>query len=398
MVKYDGTVRNSVGDVIQFLYGEDGMAAEQIESQKLDSLRMTRRQFEDAYVVDTKDRRAAEWLAPEFAEELDASAEKREVLASELAQLTQDRATVRQLIPTGDASIHLPVNLSRIIWNAQKSALAGGAGRGRVTDLSPTDVAEAVRKLSARLVVVPGDDALSVEAQRNATVLFLVLLRSKLASKRVLKEHRLGAGAFHWVLGEVEERFKQAVAVPGEMIGTVAAQSIGEPATQMTLNTFHYAGVSAKNVTLGVPRLKEIINIAKKVKTPSLSVFLQPEVAKDRERAKAAQASLEYTTLHNVTHATEIYYDPDPRETVISEDREFVRSYYEMPDEDIDPKRLSPWLLRIELNREMMVDKKLSMADVAQKINDEFKARTGSRTAAATLPAPASHPLTSHPT
>lgn len=47
------------------------------------------------------------------------------------------------------------------------------------------------------------------------------------------------------------------------MIGALAAQSIGEPATQMTLNTFHYAGVSAKNVTLGVPRLNELINITK---------------------------------------------------------------------------------------------------------------------------------------
>jgi DNA-directed RNA polymerase II subunit RPB1 len=95
-------------------------------------------------------------------------------------------------------------------------------------------------------------------------------------------------------------------------------------------------------------------------------------VARDRERAKAAQASLEYTTLHNVTHATEIFYDPDPVDTCIEEDREFVRSYYEMPDEEVDPARLSPWLLRIELNREMMVDKKLSMADVAERINREF--------------------------
>jgi DNA-directed RNA polymerase II subunit RPB1 len=65
---------------------------------------------------------------------------------------------------------------------------------------------------------------------------------------------------------------------PGDGIGTVAAQSIGEPATQMTLNTFHFAGVSAKNVTLGVPRLKEIINIAKKIKTPSLTVALRRDL------------------------------------------------------------------------------------------------------------------------
>ena len=58
------------------------------------------------------------------------------------------------------------------------------------------------------------------------------------------------------------------------MTGTVAAQSIGEPTTQMTLNTFHYAGVSAKNVTLGVPRLTEIMNIAQNIKTPSLEIYL----------------------------------------------------------------------------------------------------------------------------
>jgi len=67
----------------------------------------------------------------------------------------------------------------------------------------------------------------------------------------------------------------QAIVQPGEMVGALAAQSLGEPATQMTLNTFHYAGVSAKNVTLGVPRLKEIINVSKKPKTPSLTVFLK---------------------------------------------------------------------------------------------------------------------------
>ena len=73
------------------------------------------------------------------------------------------------------------------------------------------------------------------------------------------------------------------MAAPGEMIGTVAAQSIGEPTTQMTLNTFHFAGVSAKNVTLGVPRLTEIINISKNIKTPSLSVYLSGDAARDRE-------------------------------------------------------------------------------------------------------------------
>jgi DNA-directed RNA polymerase II subunit RPB1 len=188
-----------------------------------------------------------------------------------------------------------------------------------------------------------------------------------------MKEHKLGVAAFDWIIGEIESRFKQALAPPGDGIGTVAAQSIGEPATQMTLNTFHFAGVSAKNVTLGVPRLKEIINIAKSIKTPSLTVALRKELASDRGHAKNVQATLEYTTLASVAAMTEIWYDPDVQSTVIPFDKEFVKSYYEMPDEEIDPNRISPWLLRIELNREMMVDKKLSMADVAERISEEFQ-------------------------
>ncbi|GKD39706.1 DNA-directed RNA polymerase II subunit 1 [Tanacetum coccineum] len=111
----------------------------------------------------------------------------------------------------------------------------------------------------------------------------------------------------------------------------------------MTLNTFHYPGISANNVTLGVPRLREIINVAKKINTPSF-----------------------------VTQATEVWYDPDPVITLIKEDVDFVKSHYEMLNEEIDPDKISPWLLRIELNQEMMVVKKLSMADITENINLEF--------------------------
>ena len=67
------------------------------------------------------------------------------------------------------------------------------------------------------------------------------------------------------------------------MIGSIAAHSLGEPATQMTLNTFHFAGVSSKNVTLGVPRLKEVINVSKNLKTPMMQIYLDPEVRKQQK-------------------------------------------------------------------------------------------------------------------
>ena len=68
-----------------------------------------------------------------------------------------------------------------------------------------------------------------------------------------------------------------------------------------------------------------------------------------------------------VTANTAIYYDPDPQNTVIYEDQELVNVYYEMPD--FDPTRISPWLLRIELDRKRMTDKKLTMEHISEKIN-----------------------------
>ena len=135
----------------------------------------------------------------------------------------------------------------------------------------------------------------------------------------------------------------------------------------MTLNTFHYAGVSAKNVTLGVPRLKEIINVSKKPKTPSLTVYLTGQATNDAEKCKQVLCRLEHCALRKVTANTAIYYDPDPQETVICEDQEWVNTYYEMPDQDI-----SQWLLRIELDRKRMTDKTLTMEQISEKIQQEW--------------------------
>ena len=178
------------------------------------------------------------------------------------------------------------MNLSRLIWNAQKIFHIDTRSQA---DLHPLKVVEGVRDLSKKLLIVKGEDELSKQAQINATLLFNALLRSTLCSKKVSEEHKLSSEAFEWLLGEIETRFQQAQVQPGEMVGALAAQSLGEPATQMTLNTFHYAGVSAKNVTLGVPRLKEIINVSKRPKTPSLTIFLRGQAARDAEKCKVSR-------------------------------------------------------------------------------------------------------------
>jgi DNA-directed RNA polymerase beta' subunit len=77
----------------------------------------------------------------------------------------------------------------------------------------------------------------------------------------------------------VNDRLQIARASPGEMVGTIAAQSLGQPITQMTLNTFHAAGISAQNLTMGVPRLKELINLSKCIKSPCMTIGLRHSIS-----------------------------------------------------------------------------------------------------------------------
>ncbi|MCG2909027.1 MAG: DNA-directed RNA polymerase subunit A'' [Sulfolobaceae archaeon] len=93
---------------------------------------------------------------------------------------------------------------------------------------------------------------------------------------------------------------------PGEAVGIVAAQSIGEPGTQMTLRTFHFAGIRELNVTLGLPRLIEIVDARKTPSTPMMTLYLTDEYKKDKEKALEIARKIEYTKIENVVASVSI--------------------------------------------------------------------------------------------
>lgn len=368
MVQYDGTVRNSAGHLIQIRYGEDGLCGESLEFQVLPTIKLSNQAFEKRFKFDhANDRILKKVFTPEILKELTEDISNIEELELEWIQLCDDRENLRKIFPTGESKIVLPCNLQRMIWNVQKLF---HCNKNSQSDLNPVRTIKTVHEMLKRCIVVVGNDKISKEANNNATFLFQCMVRSTLCSKYVSEELRLSSEAFEFLIGEIETRFMQSLVSPGEMVGALAAQSMGEPATQMTLNTFHFAGVSSKNVTLGVPRIKEIINVAKKQKSPSLTIFLTGQPAKDAEKAKDVLCRLEHTTLKTVTSNTAIYYDPDFNASVIPEDQEFIDVYNEMPD--LKLSQLSPWLLRIQLNRKKMTDKKLTMEQIAECIHRAF--------------------------
>ena len=100
--------------------------------------------------------------------------------------------------------------------------------------------------------------------------------------------------------------YNDGIIEPGEPIGIVAAQSIGEPGTQMTLRTFHFAGIRELNVTLGLPRLIEIVDAKKVPSTPMMTIYLTEEYKSDKDKVLEVARKIEYTKVENVVSSTSI--------------------------------------------------------------------------------------------
>ena len=159
-------------------------------------------------------------------------------------------------------------------------------------------------------------------------------LMNKLRGRKVTKEQLLT------IVNKVIEEYRKALVEPGEAVGVVAAQSIGEPSTQMTLRTFHLAGVREFNVTLGLPRLIEIVDARRSPSTPLMTIYLDEMHRKSREKALEVARKIQLTTIENV--AKNIAIDYLEFAIIIDLDEEM------MADRDVDIKSVAKALEKIK--------------------------------------------------
>ena len=186
------------------------------------------------------------------------------------------------------------------------------------------------------------------------------------------------------------------------MVGALAAQSIGEPATQMTLNTFHYAGVSANSkATRGIPRLKELLHVSRNPKAPCNYLYLNDDYKFNEQKVRFIKNHLEYTVFRDIVTSVGIYFDPKHSElhTDIKEDESLLKKRIvplsdcskrmremegmrrgcrcrdvgaEDPneDEEEDSEETIPWIIRYTFNKEIMMDRGIIMEDVYMALMD----------------------------
>lgn len=138
-------------------------------------------------------------------------------------------------------------------------------------------------------------------------------------------------------------------------------------------DTFHLSGVASKsNVTRGVPRIEEILRLTKNPKNPSLTVYLKPVDELEKDRAAQYAKMLEHTKLVDIVKTVQICFDPNDRNTTIVDDTVLMEQYYEfeeMMEECVESKfdttvQKSRWIIRMEFDKEALLDKNITMDDV----------------------------------
>lgn len=355
-VNHDYTVRNACGSIIQFVYGEDGMDPTKIEDQPLPFVKMDYSKLKKTYLLTEVDN-LQYILDDDVIENLYAVKDWQKKFETHFQEILEDREFVMKniLASEGGNKIKYPIAFARITNNAR--AMFNKYDDGTLSDLDPMYALNTINKMCEELYV---------HEHNKANKFLKMLIRCYLSPKKCIFDYKFNRLAFDYVINQIKQRFYDSIAHPSDMVGVVAAQSLGEPCTQLTLNTFHLSGVaSASKAVRGVPRIKELISVSKNMKTPSMNIYLKHDIASDDKKSTEVLNNIQTTLFKDLVKSTKMYYDPDDFETTIEEDKFFVETYRELTNQGLMQKtKLYPWLLRFELDRSALVEHDISMLDI----------------------------------
>jgi DNA-directed RNA polymerase II subunit RPB1 len=336
-VHYDYSVRSANGSIVQMVYGEDGMDSTRILSVRLPSLTQSVLEIYQTHAF-REDDAFDEYLLDDALEKARKDMPEILRLSREHAErIVADRDSILEGVGDKVSSVNYSIPFNRIIREVTHSMRGDLAA---ATNLDPMTVFSELEKLENETRVIP---------VFGGNGMMMALARVYLSPRVLIREQRVTRAQLEMIMLRIRTHFEKSLVHPGEMVGVVAAQSIGEPATQMTLNTFHAAGVSEKsNVVRGVPRLNEILHLSKNLKGPSITIYLPGDDRTKREAADTIRKNVMRTRVRDVLRSVKIVYDPT--------------SYVSLPEEDSLPEK--HWKLYMIINPEEMHERGITMEDL----------------------------------
>ena len=359
-VDYDFSVRNNSGCIVQFIYGIDAMDSCSVESQSLRIMNMDTEKLIKVFLFDKK----TEWkklLTKEAIQKMKKTKKFQKKLDDSFLEIIQYKEDIFNHTKDIENNVNVPIHIHRILKNECRR-------KKKLSNMSPLNIIDQNNRLKNKLIV-------SNTFQNNHLIHTLVDIH--LHPKILINDFQIQENEYTQVITLIEYLFEKSRISPGEMVGAVAAQSIGEPATQMTLNTFHYAGVSAKsNVTRGIPRLTELLGVTKNLKSPSTTIHLKDTFSSNQSKSQYVKNKLEYTVIKDIIIKSQIFYDPKNTiyQTDIEEDKGILEIYNDFLSiqngEDFNYEETSPWIIRFTFNKEIMMENGIVMEDIYLALMD----------------------------
>jgi DNA-directed RNA polymerase beta' subunit len=399
-VEYDMTVRNGKQRIIQFAYGDDGIDTIKVENQTLPLVAMSLDEIYAHFHIpldnssDTQESSVTAFTKTAYAKmkkEKAATMKKIRETIDEMIEM-RDLIIERVFNRLDNKNVQMPVSFIHIINNVQAQQQIN---QNSMVDITPLEAME---------MITAGFRQLENLYYTPPTLLFRVMYYYYLSPKELLLVKRFNRAALSILISVINLQYKRSIVAPGEMVGMVSAQSIGEPTTQLTLNTFHSAGVASKsNATRGVPRIEEILSLSENPKNPSITVYFKEDDESTPERVQEFIPLIEHTKLAEVVESVEVCFDPDDLNTLVEQDRAVMTQYQEfeklieecvrdstiaattgVPDvpgaasaagaasSSAGVGTKSKWIIRLKIDPEAMLDKKLTMDDIHFAIKNSY--------------------------
>jgi len=355
-VEYDYSVRNNSGCIIQFVYGDDGMDPCFVESQPLLIMKIDT----DAIAKKFLFTESTDWkkiITDDALRLMKKNKKYQEILNTAFYDILDHKNYLFNVVFKGkdlEHSINYPIHFRRITDNLCSKT-------NETSDISPLEIIQGNESLKKSLFV---------NASFKNNKIIQILIDIHLNPKILIHTFKIQAEEYKSLIKHIKYLFEKSRICAGEMVGAIAAQSIGEPATQMTLNTFHYAGVSAKSNTRGIPRLRELLGVTKNMKSPSSTIYLKSNFKDNQGKSHYAKNKIEYTVIKDIVTKTQIFYDPKNTvyDTDVEEDQGILDIYKEFltmeKGEDFDFEETAPWIIRFTFNKELMMENGIVMEDV----------------------------------
>ena len=377
---YDSTVRNSKNKIVQFTYGGTMFDTIHLECIQFNGLKEN---MSDIYERYNYNFHSSKFIKMVFTGETvnrlnsqEQSLKNRIKDDIDMLLESRDEYITNSLKNIEDNKIYLPVSFEHTINNIKHNF---GIKQNSLTDITPLEVYELIDSVYNDKLV----------KMFNPCRMFYIAYYYYLNPKVLLYNHKLTKYAIEFLLEKILYNYKRSIVSPGEMVGMIAAQSIGEPTTQMTLNTFHFAGVSSKsNVTRGVPRIEEILSLTENLKNPSLTIFLNKEDESNIDLTYKMITNIEHTKFKDIIENAEIYYDPDDMKTLITNDIDLLKKYNEFKNviddcldttsQDAEEEKEqvvndNKWILRLTIDKIKMIDKNITLEDIYFVLKTRFQ-------------------------